>query len=79
MRKLYELNDVNSCLSKARPDELVFVLLGRDIAGPDTIRFWVRCRLASGKNEPGDRQIVDALLCADLMEQERRETVNGRS
>lgn len=73
MRKLAELNEQNSCLSKAHPDELLFVLLGRDSAAPDTIRFWVRCRLASGKNEPSDPQIVEALQCADLMEQERRD------
>lgn len=32
--------DPNSCYARALPDEPRFTLLGRDPAGPATIRFW---------------------------------------
>ena len=34
MIKKKELSDPNSCMSKARDDEMTFVLLGRDAAAP---------------------------------------------
>lgn len=71
MIKRLELTDPNSCMSRARDDEMTFVLLGRDAAAPETIRFWVRKRIEMGKNEPGDPQIVEALACADRMWQDR--------
>lgn len=70
MRKIDELSQSDSCLSKAMPDELLFILLGRDRAAPATIRFWVRERLALGKNEMGDRQVIEALALADTIEAE---------
>jgi hypothetical protein len=71
MRKIQEQTDPNSCLSKAKPHELVFVLLGRDAAAPETIRFWVAERIRIGKNQPADAQVQEALDLAKLMEQER--------
>lgn len=71
MRKLQEQSDPTSCLNRAKDDELLFVLLGRDSAAPSTIRHWVRERIRLGKNEPGDAQIVEALECAKTMERER--------
>lgn len=68
MRKRQELTDPNSCMGRARDDELTFVLLGRDAAAPDTIRFWAAKRIALGKNIPTDPQIVEALECAAAME-----------
>jgi hypothetical protein len=68
MRKADELEDPGSCLNKARENELLFVLLGRDRCAPETIRFWASMRIASRKNQPGDRQIEEALKCADAME-----------
>ena len=70
MLKNKELSDPNSCWSKARPTERLFVLLARDAAAPDTLRYWVRKRLALGKNKRDDPQILEALECADLMEKE---------
>lgn len=71
MRKRDELTNPDSCMSKARPDEMTFVLLARDEDAPGTVRDWIARRILSGKNEPGDRQMVDAERCARIMEAER--------
>jgi len=55
-------------MSRARPDEMTFVLLARDIAAPGAIREWCRLRCLYGKNTPKDEQIQEALACADAME-----------
>jgi hypothetical protein len=70
MRKRQELIDPNSCFSKARNEEMIFVLLARDVAAPDTIRHWVKRRIELGKNTADDRQIIEALQCAERMEAE---------
>ena len=69
MIKRLELTDPNSCMSRAREDEMTFVLLARDIAAPNTIRFWVAERIRLGKNIMEDAQIVEALSCAAKMEE----------
>lgn len=68
MRKRDEL--VKGCMAKAGDFEMTFVLLSRDTAAADTIRFWVRERLRSGKNKLEDAQIQEALTCAEIMERE---------
>lgn len=68
MRKDKELSDSNSCLSKARKDELIFVLLERDMATPETIRFWCEKRIELGKNTASDEQILQALELAREIE-----------
>lgn len=68
MIKSRELTDPDSCMSRARPDEMTFVLLARDIAAPGAIREWCRLRCLYGKNTPKDEQIQEALACADAME-----------
>lgn len=77
MRKIAELHDPDSCMSRAEPREMTFVLLGRDIAAPETIRHWVSLRIAAGKNRKNDPQIREALACAKTMEKERT-SVSGR-
>lgn len=72
MRKRDELNNPDSCMSKARDDEMTFVLLGRDAAAPVAIRAWIDARIRLGKNEPGDDQISEAEECAQTMELERQ-------
>jgi len=67
MRKAEELSDFTSCLNRATLDERLFVLLGRDVAAPATIRFWCDERVRLGKNAPDDPQILEARLVADLM------------
>lgn len=67
MKKHDELSHPNSCLSRAHDDEMVFVLLGRDVAAPVAIQAWVEERIRLGKNMPGDTQILEALACAESM------------
>ena len=55
-------------MSRAKPDEMTFVLLARDVAAPETIRFWCSERIRLDKNAPDDIQILEALRCADEME-----------
>ncbi len=73
MLKRNELTDPRSCMSRARDDEMTFVLLARDVAAPVTIRMWVEARILCGKNKADDPQIVEALECAREMERQRRE------
>ena len=68
MIKREELTNPNSCMSRARDDEMTFVLLGRDIAAPVAIRAWVAERIRLGKNQQNDPQIVEAITCASEME-----------
>ena len=71
MRKRAELSHPESCFSRAHPDEWIFTLLGRDIAAPNVIRFWCYERIRLGKNIWNDSQIVEALACAQGMEDEQ--------
>lgn len=73
MRKRDELSKPNSCIGTAHPNEMVFVLIGRDAAAPIAIRAWVKERLRLNKNKFTDAQIIQALACADTMEQEGRQ------
>lgn len=56
---------------------MTFVLLGRDVAAPDTIRYWIEKRVLAGKNKYTDPQIIEALECANAMEEDRKESPNG--
>lgn len=67
MLKKDELADPNSCLNRARDDEMIFVLLARDISAPGTVLDWIRRRIADGKNKPNDDQLADAERCAFAM------------
>lgn len=71
MRAGQERKCLESCLNRARIDEMVFVLLGRDVAAPVAIRAWIAERIRLGKNAPDDAQILEAEYCALLMEKER--------
>ena len=75
MRKKDELSRPNTCMGHAHSEEMVFVLLSRDVAAPATIRAWVAERVRLGKNEPDDPQIIEALACADTMQEEERKWV----
>lgn len=80
MLKRQELSDPNSCLNRAKDNEMIFVLLGRDPASPETIRFWIKERIRLGKNQLNDHQIVSANEVAEVMEKRdeekiRRETI----
>lgn len=60
MRKRNELTDPASCLNKAKDNEWLFVLLGRDVAAPYAVRAWIEERIRSGKNTRDDAQIREA-------------------
>ncbi len=78
MLKRDEIEHTESCFSKARDDERLFVLLARDPAAPAAIRHWVDVRINLGKNKLTDPQIVEALDCARRMEAERAEIEAAR-
>ena len=69
MKKREELNLSDSCLNRADMDELIFVLLARDIAATVAVAAWIEARIASGKNRPSDAQIIEAW---EWIEQVRR-------
>lgn len=72
MLKHEELTNPQSCMNRAKDDEPTFVLLGRDVAAPATIRQWVHGRIfIYGKNVRDDPQIKEALECAEKMERYR--------
>lgn len=75
MIKSEELSNPNSCMSRAKPGEMTFVLLARDPAAPDAIRHWVFQRIRLGKNKETDPQVAEALACADAMDRQRAEGV----
>ena len=79
MRKSAELASPQSCLNRAAPEELLFVLLARDPAAPAAIRAWVAERIRLGKNLPDDPQLAEALECARLMDVERTPPVANPS
>lgn len=72
MTKRSELKEPSSCFNKAHELELMFVLLERDPAMPDTIRDWVRRRISLGKNVKGDAQTLEALALAEVVEARQR-------
>lgn len=61
MRKDIELSDPNSCISKAKNDEEIFVLLGRDAAAAGAVAAWIELRIALGKNVRSDAKIRSAM------------------
>lgn len=77
MRKRDELSKAHTCMGHAHPEEMTFVLLGRDAAAPVAIRAWVAERLRLGKNTENDEQIVEALAYAQIMEAEGRQWVGA--
>lgn len=56
------------CYSRAKPDEPMFILLGRDKAAAKAVRYWVLERIKTGKNKATDHQIIEAYECAQAME-----------
>jgi hypothetical protein len=79
MKKSDELTNPNSCMSRAKDDEMIFVLLGRDAAAPVAIRAWIGERIRLGNNHPFDEQIQNAASCAIEMERQREALGVGNS
>lgn len=72
MRKRDELSNPKSCLNKARDDEWLFVLLGRDLAAITAVRAWIRKRIKLGKNTKHDPQIMEAKAWIIIVESEQK-------
>ncbi len=70
MRKFDELDCPTSCLSRAKDEEMLFVLRSHDVAAPATVRAWIQERIRLGKNKPDDPELIEAEQCAQAMEQE---------
>jgi hypothetical protein len=67
MLKKHELATPTSCLNKAAPDEMVFVLRGKDPHAPQAIRLWAD--MSEGEQEPG--KLAEARAAADAMDKWR--------
>ena len=78
MKKYDEMQTPNSCLNKAKIDEQLFVLLARDECAPGAIRYWCQLRLEHGLNTIEDRQIQEALKCAEIM-RHQQQTIDFKS
>jgi hypothetical protein len=72
MIKAFELADPNSCLNKAKDDEMVFVIRAKDPAAAATIQFWIEERIRIGKNFAEDAKIIQARADALTMEEQGR-------
>jgi len=72
MRKIDEVNNPNSCLNKAKDNELIFVLLERDEAAPIAIQAWIDARVRIGKNSYDDAQLKEAREILFSMMERRR-------
>jgi len=77
MIKIEELKSPISCLNRANSNEMVFVLLERDLAAPFAIYEWCRQRILLGKNKPDDAQIKEAYECANYMRKAQDEKKNA--
>lgn len=64
MLKKDEIATPDSCLNKAKDDEPIFVLRGKDPAAPATLAKWINRRVELGLNDYGDRKTLEA---ANLM------------
>ncbi len=73
MKKRDEIADPNSCLNKARDNEIIFVLLERDDAYADTVEYWAKRRVELGKNKPSDGQVTEARASAILVRRRKEE------
>ncbi len=65
--KQQTLMDERSCLNRAAPEELIFVLRAKDPCAPATVRLWAA--LAAGKHE--DDKVEEALAWAVAAEEQR--------
>lgn len=70
MKKRDELKNRQSCLNKAKMDESLFVILGRDPAAYRTIHFWIRERVKLGLDKPNSPKLIEAAIRAEKMQEE---------
>ena len=58
------------CYANAKPDEPMFVLLGRDAQAPQLVEIWARVRAEDGEDP---KKVEEALVCAKAMRKWRHE------
>jgi hypothetical protein len=68
MKKCEEQETPSSCWNRAKPEEMVFVLLERDPSFAEAIRAWAADRIRRRRNKPADDKIQEALLVAEHVE-----------
>lgn len=67
MTKQENQDNLYSCWNKAHDNEEIFILMSRDPAAIETIRFWCQERIRLGLNQTGDDKIIHAEACAIRM------------
>lgn len=64
------------CYANAKPDEPMFILLGRDPHAPNAVRSWAMARvdaIIKGTKPESDRAMVsEAMACANAMDTYRK-------
>lgn len=70
MRKIDEVEQPTSCLNKARAEEPLFVLRGKDPLAPEVVRTWANIAETYGCHEPD--KIAEARALADQMDEYRK-------
>jgi hypothetical protein len=70
MKKSEEIKNPESCFNKAKGNETLFVLLGRDPVAWKVVKEWCANRIIWGLNKPDDPQIIEALALAKDMQKE---------
>ncbi len=77
MIKSEELSNPNSCLNKAKDDEILFVLLDRDLAFADTVRYWIEKRIQFGLNKREDLKMIEAANCVQKVLRKQQERIKN--
>lgn len=75
MRRIDEIEKLDSCLNKSADDEWIFVLTARDAHAPAAVRKWADDYEASGGRP---EKVAEARACADNMEAQREEMIVRR-
>lgn len=65
----------SGCLVRAKDDEPIFVLRGKDPLAGDVVDYWAKCARLGGHHEQD--KIDDAHLCADKMREFEGRKVQG--
>lgn len=63
MVKIEEGTNPNSCFSKAKDDEMLFVLRGQDASAPSTVLFWMAQNIHLATTNPSKyREAFECLM-----------------
>lgn len=73
MTKAEELANPNSCLNKAKDDEMLFILRAKDVCAPFAIAEWIRKRIEIRMNRWTDPKIQEANRCVDTMVSQQKD------